>query len=69
MARKSSMNFAPSMPPDFQAEDDHRTLQRAGEVMSSPSRMAGARRHHKKVLGAMNKVLGGRPPSFRGGGR
>lgn len=33
----------------WQAEDDHRTLQRAAEVTSDPSRMKRVAAHHAKV--------------------
>jgi len=34
---------------DYRAESDHRTLRDAAEIQSDKARMAGARKHHKKV--------------------
>lgn len=48
---------------DYQAEDDHRTLQRACEIRSDKSRMAGVRKHHeksKRSLTAMGRMVRGR---------
>lgn len=53
----------PAMDKSFQAEDDHRTLMRAAEVTGDSQRMAGAKRHHKKVsrgLASVGKMMGGR---------
>lgn len=53
----------PSMDKDYRAEDDHRTLMRAAEVTGDPKRMAGVRRHHRKVnrgLASVGKMVGRR---------
>lgn len=34
---------------DYRAESDHRTLSDASEIVSDKSRMAGVKKHHKKV--------------------
>ncbi len=34
---------------EWRAEEDHRTLSRAAEVQADKSRMAGVKKHHKKV--------------------
>lgn len=34
---------------DYQCEDDHRTLSRAAEIQADKSRMAGAKKHHRKM--------------------
>lgn len=34
---------------DYRCESDHRTLSDAAEIQADKSRMAGARKHHKKV--------------------
>ena len=52
--RFSNSEVAGSMPMQaerdrWQAEDDHRTLQRAAEVTSDPSRMKRVAAHHAKV--------------------
>lgn len=47
----------------YQAEDDHRTLQRAEEVKGDRKRMAGAKAHHKRTMRDMTKLgksLGGK---------
>jgi hypothetical protein len=41
---------------DYRAEDDHRTLTRAGEVMSDRERMKAAKEHAKKQQKHMEKV-------------
>lgn len=54
---------------DYRAEDDHRTLQRAAEITSDSSRMAGVKRHHAKVTRAarmMDNMLGSRAPEPAG---
>lgn len=46
----------------WRAEDDHRTLSRAAEIHSDPSRIAGVRKHHveqTRNLKAMDMALGG----------
>lgn len=65
MARKSSLaSPAASGPfPDFQGEDDHRTLQRAEEIKADSHRMVGVRKHHRKTMRAMSnlgKAMGGK---------
>lgn len=64
MQRKSKSSDAyPIGPsPDYQAEDDHRTLTRATEIQGDPSRMRGVRKHHKKAsrgLASVGKLMGG----------
>jgi hypothetical protein len=41
---------------DYRAEDDYRTLTRAGEVMSDRDRMRAAKEHAKKQQKHMEKV-------------
>lgn len=41
---------------DYQAEDDHRALTRAGEIMSDRERMKAAKEHAKKQQKHMEKV-------------
>lgn len=41
---------------DYQAEDDHRTLQRAEEVRSDSTRMKRVATHHRKKMGEMKRV-------------
>lgn len=41
---------------DYRAEDDYRTLTRAGEVMSDRGRMKAAKDHAKKQQKHMEKV-------------
>ena len=54
MAKPAMKNMTSAPTPDlkWQAEDDHRTLMRAAEVMADKSRMAGVRSHEKKIAGA-----------------
>lgn len=40
---------APDVDRSWQAEEDHRTLTRAAEVLSDKDRMKGARKHHRKT--------------------
>lgn len=40
----------------YRAEDDHRTLTRAGEVMADRERLKGAKDHHKKMNKHMEKA-------------
>jgi hypothetical protein len=35
---------------DYRCESDHRTLTEAAEIQSDKKRMAGARKHHRKVM-------------------
>lgn len=58
MAKKSPM---PAMvggksDDDYQAEDDHRTLQRSEEVRADPSRMKRVATFHRKKMGEMQRV-------------
>lgn len=41
---------------DYQAEDDHRTLQRADEVRNDPGRMKAVAAFHAKRLGQMFRI-------------
>lgn len=41
---------------DYRAEDDHRTVTRAGEIMRDKDRMKGVKEHHKKLQKNMEKV-------------
>jgi len=41
---------------DYRAEDDHRALTRAGEIMSDRERMKAAKEHAKKQQKHMEKV-------------
>lgn len=41
---------------EWRAEDDHRTMQRAEEVRSDPSRMKKVATFHRKKLGEMKRV-------------
>ena len=41
---------------NYQAEEDHRTLTRAGEIMADKSRMKAAKDHHKKQNKHMEKA-------------
>ena len=48
---------------DYQAEDDHRTMTRAAEVVGDPKRMAGVKKHHrkqKKALAMVGRSIGGK---------
>ena len=56
MSKKSSSLAAPTMDRDYMAEDDHRTLTRAQEISEDKSRMAGVRKHHKKMTRSLTKV-------------
>lgn len=49
----------------YQAEDDHRTLQRAGEIRSDPARMTQVQKHHEKA----KRQLSGVGRMLRGGRR
>lgn len=40
----------------WRAEDDHRTVTRAGEIMRDKDRMKGVKEHHKKMQKDMDKV-------------
>lgn len=41
---------------NYRAEDDHRTLTRAGEVMADKERLREAKEHHKKMNKHMEKA-------------
>lgn len=41
---------------NYRAEEDHRTLTRAGEVMADRERMKAAKDHHKKQNKHMEKA-------------
>lgn len=41
---------------DYRAEDDHRTMTRAGEIQGDKGRMAGVRKHQVKQTRALKKV-------------
>lgn len=47
----------------YRAENDHGTLARAEEIRGDSKRMAGVKKHHRKVtkqLGKMGRALGGK---------
>lgn len=44
---------------DYQAEDDFRTLERAHEVVSDKSRHGAAKKHGRKKLSSIRKVMAG----------
>ncbi len=53
--------ISPASDHDWQAEDDHRTITRAAEVQGDKKRMAGVKRHHKKLtrdIARVGKSLG-----------
>lgn len=61
--KKSPNMLMPSAPAinagmdrDYRAEDDHRSLTRAGEIMSDRERMKAAKEHAKKQQKHMEKV-------------
>lgn len=41
---------------NYRAEDDHRTVTRAGEIMRDKERMKGVKDHHKKMNKDMEKA-------------
>ncbi len=47
---------APKMDEDYQAEDDHRMLQRAAEVMADPDRMKRVTNRHAKMTSALSSM-------------
>lgn len=55
----------------YRAEDDARTLQRAGEVMGDKKRMQAARKHLEKTQAAVQRVVGStsKPAAKSSGGR
>lgn len=40
----------------YRAEDDHRTVTKAGEIMRDKERMKGVKEHHKKMQKDMDKA-------------
>ena len=46
---KKSVASAPMMDQDWRGESDHRTLMDAAEIQSDGKRMAGVKKHHKKI--------------------
>lgn len=60
--KKKSSTIVHEAPPmwaggtNYRAEDDHRTLTRAGEVMSDRERLKAAKDHHKKQNKHMEKA-------------
>jgi len=40
----------------FRAEDDHRTMTKAGEIKADRERMKAVKDHHKKISKNMEKV-------------
>lgn len=60
--KKSSNSIVKEAPPiwaggaNYRAEDDHRTLTRAGEVMADKDRLREAKEHHKKMNKHMEKA-------------
>lgn len=56
-AKKSNMaSCAPEPNPEWQAEDDLRTLTRAEEVRSDPARLKRVRRVQEKQVRALRRV-------------
>jgi hypothetical protein len=49
----------------YRAEDDARTLQRAGEVMGDGKRMAAAQKHLQKTQAAVQRVLQAPKPAAK----
>lgn len=47
----------PMMDPDYQAESDASTLQRAHEVQMDGKRHAGAKRHMRKQMASMKAAM------------
>lgn len=61
--KSSPVLGGPAMDHDYQSEDDHRTVMRAAEITGDSKRMAGVKRHHKKVqrgLSSVGKMIAGR---------
>lgn len=60
--KKSANTLMPSSPgvwagmDKYRAEDDHRTLTKAGEIKADRERMKAAKDHHKKVVKHMEKA-------------
>jgi len=47
---------APEMDNNWHAEDDHRTMMRAAEVMADKKRLAGVHKHQQKQIGALGSL-------------
>ena len=65
-----AMNKAPKMDArerEYRAENDHRTLRRAAEVRSDPSRMRDVSAYHRKTVREIGEV--GRELRTRGAKR
>jgi hypothetical protein len=61
--KKSANTLMPSSPAvwvgvdkDYRAEDDHRTMTRAGEIKADRERLKGVKDHHKKMQKHMEKA-------------
>jgi hypothetical protein len=61
--KKSANTLMPSSPgvwagvdKDYRAEDDHRTMTRAGEIKADRDRLKAVKDHHKKVVKHMEKA-------------
>jgi hypothetical protein len=61
--KKSANTLMPSAPTmwagvdkDYRAEEDHRTMTKAGEIKSDRDRMKGVKDHHKKLQKNMEKA-------------
>jgi hypothetical protein len=61
--KKSSNTLMPStsgvwagVDKSYRAEEDHRTLTRAGEVKGDSERLRAAKEHHKKIQKNMEKA-------------
>lgn len=61
--KKSSMQIMPEATAiwagsghDYRAEDDHRTLTRAGEIKGDKERMRGVKEHQKKMTKNLEKA-------------
>lgn len=59
MGKKTAVASAPMLDRDYQAEDDFRTLQRADEVRRDSKRHTAAKRHGRKQLSSIRRVIGG----------
>lgn len=53
---KKSSGAMPTMDRSYQDEDDHRTMTRAAEISMDKGRVAGVRRHHRKMKKQMSLV-------------
>lgn len=56
MSKNAACGPAPSMESDWRGESDHRTMSDAAEIQQDPKRMAGVRKHHRKVKKSMSMV-------------